>query len=673
MNKMQDRWSNLSMDQKSELMDMFLGSGITSLDAMRRAYNEYSDGGSIHIAPSKKGTFTAAATKHGMGVQEFASKVLAHPENYSPAMRKKANFARNSSKWHGLGGNLYDGTSQPTQQMQVGKDYWSQLANGPTWLDTFVTPINGGQLSEVVVKPTNDESWLFSLGRYAHNSRKPLADSHTRRVVANYLSRFDNESAKDYNARISRLADTLDIRGTQFIKNNVESGKLKNRAHYDNKSNTAYIDDMQDIFAEVAHPWQDALGNNNMNDEFKMGNYDPDIDSRGGTRYAYPDTFEGETHGFFQPAITEWVETGKIGRSLPLLSKDLSNEKIVPKDNKEVLDSAASWNRQATDKRLLANPHQLPLTKRIQYSIWDYPLLNKKKALGGHIYDGVTEPTQQMNNSYSYTKPLSNVYVDSEGNVLDPDVPSARGTIQLPEVSVVQRRQMPSANSLNPYNVSNALGQTLRDRMYKTVPPTGYTLSRLRDFISGENRGLYEDVNTEAMYGMYTGQDSIIGSINKFKDWRLAPGRKIYEDEARSLRNPSLASDDRDSGYRKVAVKDLVRPSSIEEGAYEFIYPEYSEIPDSGIDKRQHSHNHSLGTYTLIPGEDKEGKYVDYYDVWDINPFRGVSANDDDFFSSGSKLGLDRFEDIVPWGLPTKVHGRRRKEIPKGFPTSDYF
>lgn len=58
------------------------------------------DGGSIHIAPSKRGTFTAAATKHGMGVQEFASRVLRNKDSYSPAMVKKANFARNASKWH---------------------------------------------------------------------------------------------------------------------------------------------------------------------------------------------------------------------------------------------------------------------------------------------------------------------------------------------------------------------------------------------------------------------------------------------------------------------------------------------------------------------------------------------------------------------------------------------
>ena len=57
------------------------------------------DGGSIHIAPSKRGTFTAAATKHGMGVQEFASRVLRNKEDFSTAIVKKANFARNASKW----------------------------------------------------------------------------------------------------------------------------------------------------------------------------------------------------------------------------------------------------------------------------------------------------------------------------------------------------------------------------------------------------------------------------------------------------------------------------------------------------------------------------------------------------------------------------------------------
>ncbi len=73
--------------------------------------NTFAEGGKIHIKPSKRGTFTAAAKKHGKSVQSFASQVLANKEDYSPAMVKKANFARNAAKWkHALGGELNDGT-----------------------------------------------------------------------------------------------------------------------------------------------------------------------------------------------------------------------------------------------------------------------------------------------------------------------------------------------------------------------------------------------------------------------------------------------------------------------------------------------------------------------------------------------------------------------------------
>lgn len=47
-----------------------------------------------------KGTLTAAATRHNMGPQEFARHVLAHKDEFSPKMVKKANFARNASKWN---------------------------------------------------------------------------------------------------------------------------------------------------------------------------------------------------------------------------------------------------------------------------------------------------------------------------------------------------------------------------------------------------------------------------------------------------------------------------------------------------------------------------------------------------------------------------------------------
>ena len=92
------------------------------------------DGGPIHIAKNKRGTFTAAATKHGMGVQEFAGHVLANKDKYSPAMVKKANFARNAAKWHALGGHLFalGGEEDPFNFLaRVKKDYETNMANAP--------------------------------------------------------------------------------------------------------------------------------------------------------------------------------------------------------------------------------------------------------------------------------------------------------------------------------------------------------------------------------------------------------------------------------------------------------------------------------------------------------------------------------------------------------------
>lgn len=53
----------------------------------------------IKIKASKRGTFTAAANKAGKSVQQEASSVLSNP-SASPAMKKKANFARNAATWN---------------------------------------------------------------------------------------------------------------------------------------------------------------------------------------------------------------------------------------------------------------------------------------------------------------------------------------------------------------------------------------------------------------------------------------------------------------------------------------------------------------------------------------------------------------------------------------------
>jgi hypothetical protein len=70
--------------------------------------------GGIHINPANKGKFTESAQRAGMGVQEFASKVLANKEDYSSTQVKRANFARNAAGWNKANGGPVTG-----QEMDV--------------------------------------------------------------------------------------------------------------------------------------------------------------------------------------------------------------------------------------------------------------------------------------------------------------------------------------------------------------------------------------------------------------------------------------------------------------------------------------------------------------------------------------------------------------------------
>lgn len=80
------------MDIAQAIIDSTNGKYLTA--------KSYNSGKDIHIKPSKRGTFTKAAKQHGMSVQGFTNRVLKNPSKYSAAMRKKANFAHNASKWN---------------------------------------------------------------------------------------------------------------------------------------------------------------------------------------------------------------------------------------------------------------------------------------------------------------------------------------------------------------------------------------------------------------------------------------------------------------------------------------------------------------------------------------------------------------------------------------------
>lgn len=59
----------------------------------------YKKGSKISIKKQNRGKFTEAAKRAGMSVQEYANHIMANKDKYSSTLVKRANFARNASKF----------------------------------------------------------------------------------------------------------------------------------------------------------------------------------------------------------------------------------------------------------------------------------------------------------------------------------------------------------------------------------------------------------------------------------------------------------------------------------------------------------------------------------------------------------------------------------------------
>ena len=163
--------------------------------------NTFAKGGKIHIKPSKRGTFTAAAKRHGKSVQSFASQVLANKENYSPAMVKKANFARNAAKWHSFGGDLNThGADFTNGQIIVGNGGTHEenpMEGVPMGMDAEGNP-NLVEQGEVIFNDYVFSNRLFADGGLLESFNLPKSyDGHSFAAIAEKLGDESKERPND--------------------------------------------------------------------------------------------------------------------------------------------------------------------------------------------------------------------------------------------------------------------------------------------------------------------------------------------------------------------------------------------------------------------------------------------------------------------------------------------
>ena len=206
---------------------------LTSLpNSFSSELNTFAEGGKIHIKPSKRGTFTAAAKKHGKSVQSFASQVLANKEDYSSAMVKKANFARNASKWHSFGGNLNtNGADFNNGQIIVGNGGTHEenpMEGVPMGMDAEGTP-NLVEQGEVIFNDYVFSNRLFADSGLLESFNLPKSyDGYSFAAIAEKLGEESKERPNDPISKRGLLSSMSRLQQAQeMIRQSKNTGNKK--------------------------------------------------------------------------------------------------------------------------------------------------------------------------------------------------------------------------------------------------------------------------------------------------------------------------------------------------------------------------------------------------------------------------------------------------------------
>ena len=215
--------TNLQQQQMNNLLQNYAAYG-----GLLDMNNQYSDGGKIYIKPSKRGTFTAAAKKHGKGVQEFASQVLANKENYSPAMVKKANFARNAAKWHSFGGTL----STHGLDLSNGVTY---INNGDTHENNRYEGVQMGVDNQGIPNLVEQDEVIFNDYVFSNRIPVPNAVRNKYKLRGTKDMTFADAAKKAAKESEERPNDPISQRGLEDIMNKLANEQEVMREQRRNK------------------------------------------------------------------------------------------------------------------------------------------------------------------------------------------------------------------------------------------------------------------------------------------------------------------------------------------------------------------------------------------------------------------------------------------------------
>ena len=202
----------------------------------------------------------------------------------------------------------------------------------------------------------------------------------------------------------------------------------------------------------------------------------------------------------------------------------------------------------------------------------------------------------------------------------------------------------------NPFGATGVLASMAldkaKDRILENIQPYGYfrgagpndpegTIERLYSAVIENQPEAYSKAGNEAKGNRRTSQMKERTDLFAMNLGKEQPYGTLVESEYR----PTNSTDD-DAVYYRSPSAEAYLEKQVRRGT----------DPESVAGVAYHDKsNNTLGNYTITLGEDEEGKYYSYYDVWDLNPF-----------SEGNPVGAS-IEAAANWMLgnkPPEVYGR---------------
>ena len=326
--------------------------------------NTFAKGGKIHIKPSKRGTFTAAAKRHGKSVQSFASQVLANKENYSPAMVKKADFARNAAKWHSFGGDLNThGADFTNGQIIVGNGGTHEenpMEGVPMGMDAEGNP-NLVEQGEVIFNDYVFSNRLFADGGLLESFNLPKSyNGHSFAAIAEKLGDESKERPNDPISKRGLLSSMSRLQQAQeSVRQQTQEGQEGVQYAHGGKMGTLFdgLGSRSNNLKRANFFLEPTEDNYSYNPFIDMAYTDPDKNTYDIYKYGVGITPNGE---FVETPNGEFVETPEymarasakragydVGSSLDDYNK---NPIKVPEKKKSAVSGLLS-NLNATDLR----------------------------------------------------------------------------------------------------------------------------------------------------------------------------------------------------------------------------------------------------------------------------------------------------------------------------------